>query len=168
MKLTLIRHGQTQGSLNDLYYGAADIPVLPESLAELHENAARYPTAPRYFTSGMLRTEQTFRAIYGDTPHTALPGLREMEHWITDSEHLPCPNGESAPQTTARNLKAMETVLAEDSDAVCVIHGGVIAGFMMTWFGGLRVDWYRKAGTGYQVIFENGVPTRWVRVPEDI
>lgn len=187
MILTLIRHGQTEGSINDLYYGAADIPVLPESLAELHENAARYPTAKRYFTSGMLRTEQTFRAIYGDVPHMVLPGLREMDfgdfemrsyeqmkddpafqHWMTDSEHLPCPNGESAPQTTARNLKAMETVLAEDTDAVCVIHGGVIAGFMMTWFGGLRVDWYRKAGTGYQVIFENGVPTRWVRVPEDI
>ena len=187
MILTLIRHGQTEGSINELYYGAADIPVLPESLAELHENAARYPTAKRYFTSDMLRTEQTFHAIYGDTPHTVLPGLREMDfgdfemrsyeqmkddpafqHWMTDSEHLPCPNGESAPQTTARNLKAIETVLAEDSDAVCVIHGGVIAGFMMTWFGGLRVDWYRKAGTGYQVIFENGVPTRWVRVPEDI
>ena len=58
MILTLIRHGQTEGSINDLYYGAADIPVLPESLAELHENAARYPTAPRYFTSGMLRTER--------------------------------------------------------------------------------------------------------------
>ena len=110
MILTLIRHGQTEGSINELYYGAADIPVLPESLAELHENAARYPTAKRYFTSGMLRTEQTIRAIYGDVPHTALPGLREMDfgdfemrsydqlkddpafrHWITDSEHLPCP-----------------------------------------------------------------------------
>ena len=187
MILTLIRHGQTEGSINDLYYGAADIPVLPESLAELHENAARYPTAKRYFTSGMLRTEQTFRAIYGDVPHMVLPGLREMDfgdfemrsyeqmkddpafqHWMTDSEHLPCPNGESAPQTTARNLKAMETGLAEDSDAVCVIHGGVIAGFMMTWFGGLRVDWYRKAGTGYQVTFENGAPVSWARVPEDI
>ena len=29
MILTLIRHGQTEGSLRDLYYGAADIPVLP-------------------------------------------------------------------------------------------------------------------------------------------
>ena len=29
------------------------------------------------------------------------------------------------------------------------------------------MDWYRKAGTGYQVTFEGGVPTRWVRVPED-
>ena len=177
MILTLLRHGQTEGSINDLYYGAADIPVLPDSLAELHAHATQYPTAPLYFTSGMLRTEQTLRAIYGDVPHTVLSGLREMDfgdfemrsydqlkddpafqHWITDSEHLPCPNGESA----------METVLAADTDAVCVIHGGVIAGFMMTWFGGLRVDWYRKAGTGYQVTFEKGLPVKWVRVPEDI
>ena len=35
MILTLIRHGQTEGSINDLYYGAADIPVLPESSATL-------------------------------------------------------------------------------------------------------------------------------------
>lgn len=186
MKLTLLRHGQTEGSLHDLYYGATDIPVLPESLAALHAQAAQYPTAARYFTSGLMRTEQTLCAIYGQVPHTALAGLREMDfgdfemrsyeelkddpafqHWMTDSERLPCPNGESAPQTTARNLAALDTVLAEDEDAVCVIHGGVIAGFMMTWFGGLRVDWYRKAGTGYQVMFADGKPVSWVRVPEE-
>ena len=108
---------------------------------------------------------------FGDFEMRSYDQLKDdpaFQHWITDSEHLPCPNGESAPQTMQRNLKAMETVLAEDTDAVCVVHGGVIAGFMMTWFGGLRVDWYRKAGTGYQVTFEGGVPTRWVRVPEDI
>ena len=32
MKLTLLRHGDTAGSRDDLYYGAADIPVLPEDL----------------------------------------------------------------------------------------------------------------------------------------
>ena len=48
MKLTLLRHGQTEGSLRDLYYGATDLPVLPESLAALHESAGRYPTASRY------------------------------------------------------------------------------------------------------------------------
>ena len=186
MKLTLLRHGQTEGSLRDLYYGATDLPVLPESLAALRESAGRYPTAPRYYTSGLLRPEQPLRALYGDVPHTALPGLREMDfgdfemrsyeelkddpafrQWMSDSEHNPCLNGESAPQTMARNLAAIGTVLASDEDAVCVIHGGVIAGFMMTWFGGLRVDWYRQAGTGYQVTFAGGVPTGWRPIPED-
>ena len=51
MKLTLLRHGETDGSRRDLYYGAADIPALPESLAALHENAAAYPRAKRYYTS---------------------------------------------------------------------------------------------------------------------
>ena len=185
MILTLIRHGQTQGSLNDLYYGAADIPVLPDSLEMLAQRAKTgvYPTAARYYTSGLLRTEQTIRALYGDVPHTQLPGLREMDfgdfemrsydqlkddpafqHWITDSEHLPCPNGESAPQTTARNLKAMETVLAEDSDAVCVIHGGVTSGLMMHWFGGTRYDYLLAPGEGYQVSFNEKKPVSYSKI----
>ena len=79
MKLTLLRHGETDGSRRDLYYGAADIPALPESLAALHENAAAYPRAARYYTSGLLRTEQTLEAIYGPVAHQQLPGLREMD-----------------------------------------------------------------------------------------
>lgn len=186
MKLTLLRHGQTEGSLHDLYYGASDIPVLPDSLAALHRQASRYPTAPRYFTSGLMRTEQTLAAIYGDVPHTALPGLREMDfgdfemrsyeelkddpafqHWITDSEHLPCPNGESAPQTTARNLAALETVLAAQEDAVCVIHGGVTSGLMMHWFGGTRYDYLLQPGTGYQVTFDGDKPVSYEFIPKE-
>ena len=81
MKLTLLRHGDTAGSRDDLYYGAADIPVLPDSLEMLAERAKTgvYPTAARYYTSGLLRTEQTIRALYGDVAHTQLPGLREMD-----------------------------------------------------------------------------------------
>lgn len=122
MKLTLLRHGETDGSRRDLYYGAADIPALPESLAALHENAAAYPRAKRYYTSGLLRTEQTLEAIYGPVAHQQLPGLQEMnfgdfemksyqelkdtaayQAWITDVEHNVCPNGESAPQVLERN-----------------------------------------------------------------
>lgn len=185
MKLTLLRHGETDGSRRDLYYGAADIPALPESLAALHENAAAYPRAARYYTSGLLRTEQTLAALYGDVPHVQLPGLREMDFgdfemksyqqlkdtpayqaWIADVEHNPCPNGESAPQVLARNRAAMDRVLAAGEDAVCVIHGGVTAGLMMTWFGGGRYDYSVKPGTGFTVTFENGRPESYIRVPE--
>ena len=115
MKLTLLRHGETDGSRRDLYYGAADIPALPESLAALHN---------------------------------------------------PCPNGESAPQVLARNRAAMDRVLAAGEDAVCVIHGGVTAGLMMTWFGGGRYDYSVKPGTGFTVTFENGRPVSYIRVPK--
>ena len=106
MKLTLLRHGETDGSRRDLYYGAADIPALPESLAALHENAAAYPRAARYYTSGLLRTEQTLAALYGDVPHVQLPGLREMDFgdfemksyqqltWST----IPAPTGKARPR----------------------------------------------------------------------
>lgn len=183
MILTMVRHAQTDGSRRELYYGASDIPALPESLAELHENANRYPTAPRYYTSGLLRTEQTLRALYGDVPHTALPGLQEMnfgdfemrgynelkddpafQRWAADSEHNPCPNGESAPQTMARNRAAMDTVLATGEDAVCVIHGGVTSGLMMHWFGGTRYDYLLAPGEGYQVSFNEKKPVSYSKI----
>ena len=180
MKLTLLRHGETDGSRRDLYYGAADIPALPESLAALHENAAAYPRAKRYYTSGLLRTEQTLQALYGDVPHVQLPGLREMnfgdfemksyqelkdtaayQAWITDVEHNPCPHGESAPQVLRRSLAAIAPVVQRPDDAE-----GVTAGLMMAWFGGGRYDYSVKPGTGFTVTFRDGKPVSYERVPE--
>lgn len=188
MKLTLLRHGETEGSRNDLYYGAADLPVLPESLEELKRRAqgGGYPRAARYYISGLLRTEQTLRALYGDVPYTVLPGLREMDFgdfemksyeqlkddpayqaWITDAEHNACPHGESSPQVLARSLAAIGPVLAAGEDAVCVIHGGVTAGLMMSWFGGIRYDYSLLPGTGYQVSVVGGKPVDYIKIPKE-
>ena len=187
MKLTLLRHGETEGSQKNLYYGAADIPALPKSLETLQQKALTgvYPTAEHYYVSGMTRTIQTLRAIYGDVAYTVLPGLREMnfgdfemksyqelkdtaayQAWITDVEHNVCPNGESAPQVLERNRAAIAQVLASGEDAVCVVHGGVTAGLMMTWFGGGRYDYSVKPGTGFTVTFRDGRPVSYERVPE--
>jgi len=114
-----------------------------------------------------------------------LPGLQEMnfgdfemksyqelkdtaayQAWITDVEHNVCPNGESAPQVLERNRAAMAQVLASGEDAVCVVHGGVTAGLMMTWFGGGRYDYSVKPGTGFTVTFRDGRPVSYERVPE--
>ncbi len=98
MKLTLLRHGETEGSRRDLYYGAADIPVLPEALEALRHKALTgiYPTAGHYCVSGLQRTIQTLHAIYGDVDYTVLPGLREMDFgdfemraYAGDLEHDP-------------------------------------------------------------------------------
>ncbi len=186
MELTLLRHAETEGSRLDLYYGAADIPALPESLRELREKAGSYPAAKRFYTSGLLRTEQTLEALYGPVSHTRLPGLQEMNYgdfemksgaqlqnnpdfitWNADPEHNICPNGESQPQTLRRNLEAIAPVLAAGEDAVCILHGGVTAGLMMSWFGGEREDYALRPGTGYTVRFEGGRPLSYRKAPQE-
>ena len=54
MILTLIRHGETDANRRRLYYGAADLPLLPEAVRALREK--HYPAAAHYYTSGRLRT----------------------------------------------------------------------------------------------------------------
>lgn len=186
MELTLLRHAETEGSRLDLYYGAADIPALPESLRDLQKKAGHYPPAKRFYTSGLLRTEQTLEALYGPVPHTRLPGLQEMNYgdfemkseselqnnpdfiiWSADPEHNVCPHGESQPQVLRRNLAAIAPVLAAEEDAVCILHGGVTAGLMMSWFGGERGDYALRPGTGYTVQFEDGKPLSYKKVPKE-
>ena len=60
---------------------------------------------------------------------------------------------------------AIARVLASEEDAVCVVHGGVTAGLMMTWFGGGRYDYSVKPGTGFTVTFRDGKPVSYERVP---
>ncbi len=77
-----IRHGITEGNQKNWYYGQMDIPLAPEGFALIKKLAGDgiYPSAEGAdcYTSGLLRTEQTFATIYGDTPHEALPKLQEM------------------------------------------------------------------------------------------
>ena len=77
-----IRHGITAGNENGWYYGSIDIPLSERGVSQLQKLRADgiYPNAQGAdcYTSGMLRTEQTFQTIYGDLPHKALPLLREM------------------------------------------------------------------------------------------
>ena len=135
-------------------------------------------------TGGSLHALETLAAIYGNVPHTRLPGLREMDFgdfemksyeelkdtpayqaWITDVEHNPCPHGESAPQVLRRSLAAIAPVVQRPEDAVCVIHGGVTAGLMTAWFGGGRYDYSVSPGQGFQVTFREGQPVSYIRIP---
>ena len=75
MKLTLIRHGKTIGNEQRLYYGRMDLPLTEGGMRELQALRGVHPKAERYYTSGMLRTEQSLRILYGDVPHEAVPEL---------------------------------------------------------------------------------------------
>ena len=191
MKLTLLRHGNTEGNLRGLYYGASDIPILPESEAELKARALKgvYPSANRYYTSGMKRAEQSFAALYGDIPHEALTGLREINlgefemrgyeelkddpkfiAWCTgDNERNVCPGGESGEQVTERALAALKPIIESGEDAVIITHGGVIGGVLAKLFPNPkgRFLFTPAPGTGYTVEFDGTEPISYHRVPED-
>lgn len=180
MILTLIRHGLTEGNLRRLYYGGADIPLAPEGEAELRRlrECVDYPRGEDYYTSGMLRTEQTFALLYGETPHEKVPGLREMDFgawemrpyeelkeesafqaWCTgDVERNRAPGGESFQIVYDRVGEAIAPILARGRDAVCVIHGGVIVMLLRRWFPANLADTYARTpepGHGYQVVFDD-------------
>ena len=189
MILTLIRHGLTEGNVKRLYYGSTDLPLLEESVEMLKcaNINGIYPTAPLFFTSGMKRTEQTLEALYGSIGHGILSGLREIDfgdfemrtyeelkedpaylNWISgDTETDRVPNGESGLIVTQRALNDLEPLICGDTDAVCLTHGGVIGGLMFHWFPSEngRFDYTPDPGTGYSILFEEGVPVSYIKIP---
>ena len=188
MKLTLIRHGRTIGNINGLYYGKTDLPLVEEGVDALEQlkRDHRYPTAKHYYTSGMLRAEQTFRILYGETPHEIVPDLREIDcgdfemrsyeqlkddpafqEWITgDNEANICPNGESGNAVTERALAALAPIIEAGEDAVIITHGGVIGGVLCRLFGkGTRYDYRVDPGFGFMVEFSGATPISIEKVP---
>ncbi len=189
MKLTLIRHGNTEGNEKKLYYGSTDLPLSTEgrdSLARLAE-VYFYPRAERYYTSGMLRTEQSFVILYGDIPHEKLEDMREIDfgsfemrryseligdpdylNWITgDNEKNVCPGGESGESVTARALRVVNMLLDSNEDAAVITHGGVIGGLMARFFPAYagRFAYTPEPGFGYTVTFDDRIPVCWNAVP---
>ena len=82
-KIYLIRHGITEGNQKKWFYGAADIPLAEEGKEELKKLKGKniYPEIPEdadLYTTGLLRTEQTFEILFGDRPHRTIENLKEM------------------------------------------------------------------------------------------
>ena len=82
-RIYLIRHGRTDGNRNHWYYGATDLPLTEEGVAEIRAYAEQriYPEVPDdadFYTTGLIRTAQTLEAIYGKRDYTAIPRLQEI------------------------------------------------------------------------------------------
>lgn len=191
MKLSLIRHGYTEGNQRHLYYGNTELPLLEEGISFLKELAEEYvyPQAPHFYTSGMLRTEQTLNALYGPVEHEIIPGIREIDFgdfemrtyeelkndpayqkWISgDVESNVCPGGESGVIVTKRALKALEPVIKFGEDAVCITHGGVISGVLNHYFPDSRgrFAYIPEPGCGWQIEFSGMKALSYKLIPEE-
>ena len=173
MKLILVRHGKTAANEELRYCGVTDLPLSENGKAELAALKENCPDAAgcRVLTSGMLRTDQTLKILYGRKPDAVEPGFAEINFgsfemhtheefqfdpdyraWRADTTgNLRMPGGESGNEFRARVLRALETV-KEDSLIVC--HGGVIAVIMQHLFpeeNRQRYEWQPAWGHGYVV-----------------
>lgn len=125
-KIVLIRHGITEGNEMHMYYGSTDVSLSERGkhLLEKQRDEGLYPISEtaQFYTTGMLRTEQTLRIVYGDREHGVIEDLKELDFgefemhtyeelnsvpeyqkWITaeDSGKAP-PGGESIDSFTKR------------------------------------------------------------------
>ena len=146
MNIYLIRHGKTEANEKHLYCGSTDLPLSNAGREEL-QNIPYDVNDVRFITSGMKRTNETLRILFGDVPYEVEPRFREVDfgifemqsfeqlkdtpeyqEWLTgDNDVNIPPNGESGLQMKERVLAAFSEI-KEDS---CIItHGGVIAAIM--------------------------------------
>ncbi|MBE6887486.1 MAG: histidine phosphatase family protein [Ruminococcaceae bacterium] len=176
MKLYFIRHGKTQANEQHLYCGSTDISLSENGVKELSEKNYNIPPECSFITSGMKRTNETLKILFGDVVYTVDERLKEIDfgvfemksydqlkddaeyqQWITgDNENNVPPDGESGNMVKARVLSAVEEVMAGQNDTVIVTHGGVIAVAMEHLFSSEnknRYQWQPKPGEGY--ILEN-------------
>ena len=170
MSIYLIRHGKTVANEQHLYCGSTDLPLSEKGREELR--SLSYTIAPkRFVTSGMKRTDETLRILFGNVPFSVDSRFREVDFgdfemksyemlkddpayqiWLTgDNEANTPPGGESGVQMTRRVLEAFREI--PDGTAL-ITHGGVIAAIMASLFpadGKHRYQWQPRNGHGYEI-----------------
>jgi alpha-ribazole phosphatase len=170
----LIRHGETEANIKHIYCGSTDLPLSSSGIEKL--KLLKYDVGnAEFITSGMQRTEQTLKLLFGDVDHKVDPRFREIDFgifemcsyydlkdtpeyqkWLEgDNEANVCPGGESGRQMEARVIEAFSEL---SDDTVVVTHGGVIAAIMTNLFPDEdknRFDWQPAPGHGYVIISES-------------
>ena len=183
MDVHLIRHGKTKANEQKLYYGQTDIPLLEtgiEELVSLKNQGIYPPPAAMFFTSGLLRTEQTIDILYGNVARIAVPGMAEYhfglfemksyeelkeredyQAWITDETGVvSCPGGESKKQFKRRIIEGYAYVLSKilqtgSNSAFVSCHGGTICCIMEFLMPGQKnfYEWQPQPARGYTLTY---------------
>ena len=87
--LILIRHGWSEGNEKRLLYGLLDLPLTEGGKEKLREyrNEYDYPETERYYSSPLIRCQQTFHCLYPDKELDGiLDGFRELSFGDAEGE----------------------------------------------------------------------------------
>lgn len=184
MTVYLIRHGRTSANEAHLYCGSTDLPLSPAGIRELEALRYELPEAS-FVTSGMRRTNQTLKLLFGDVPFREEPRFREVDfgafemksyaqlkdapayqRWLTgDNETNVPPEGESGAEMAQRVWAAFQELR---EDTVVIAHGGVIACILSRLFpeeGKSRYQWQPEPGRGYRITEDGYQPIPGLKLP---
>jgi alpha-ribazole phosphatase len=180
MEIYLIRHGKTIANEKRLYCGSTDLPLSEIGRLEIIKLKEQgiYPSADMFYTSGLLRTNQTLELIYENVKNTSVSEIAEFnfgafemksyeelkknadyQAWITDSTgDVRCPGGDSKNIFVRRVIDGFDEIAGQarnDGGKNCAIicHGGVITTIMESLFPGERnfYEWQPEPGRGYEL-----------------
>ena len=175
MKIYLVRHGQSEGNLKNLWYGSSDLP-----LTELGRHQARQAgeklreiDLPVCYVSPLIRARHTAELVLEGraVPMVVEPDLREqhmglfepktveeiraedpdfyralMADWI----HITPPEGEPFDTSLApRVAKVLDRIVEKGEDCLIVAHNGPLV-FAISYLLGLPIEaagrFYLKQG----------------------
>ncbi len=178
-RLTIIRHGHTEGNENGRYIGTTDIPLSKNGIAELEKIAAEYeyPYVEKVYSSPLLRCIQTARILFPDTELVTLDGIKELDfgqfenksvdelidleeykEWLKGGLDNRAHGGETIREMIGRTVAAFNDILEdmmamEIFDAAVVTHSGIMMN-MLSCFGLPRMEPMKYAcdvGEGYVI-----------------
>ncbi len=144
MKITLVRHGATEGNLQKQYIGTTDQKLSDNCKLEQKPQL----DVMQVFVSSKIRTQQTASILYPNAKQIVVGDFDEMDFgdfegknfsdladnreytdWVNSGCEAQCPNGESKSQFTKRVnnsfLQILENTQTEKA-LFFVVHGGTI------------------------------------------
>ena len=158
LSIILLRHGKTQGNLENRYNGRTDDPLCAEGVAQALAEP-HYPEISLVYASPMRRAQQTAGIFFPNATMQTVQDLREMdfgdfegrtaaemEHdeayraWVAGGCVDVCPNGEGIPDFAKRTAGAFvgcvqDAIARGESRIGIAVHGGVIMAIMTAFSG---------------------------------
>jgi alpha-ribazole phosphatase len=168
-KITLIRHGKTEGNLEKRYIGITDEQLCKEGEEEILAKA--YPQADIVFSSPLFRAVETAAFIYPGQEIYTIDEFKETnfgefegksykelsdnpkyKEWIASGGDMPFPGGESKAEANRRTMEGFKKLMERigDNENISVVaHGGTIMAILSELFGGEYYSYHVENGEGY-------------------
>jgi broad specificity phosphatase PhoE len=151
-QIALVRHGQTEWSLNGRHTGRTDIPLTDQGREEARAAAPLVQALEIDYvrTSPLQRARDTCELLNLNQPAVIDPDLMEWDYgiyegittvqiretvptWTVWSQ--PCPDGETAADVAARVDRVIATACSSEGTTLIVAHGHVLRVLAARWLG---------------------------------